>query len=93
MSGEAMVWVWTHAPVSGARLLALLALADNADDEGMVAVETALATLPDKTRMSLPDVRRILQDLEDIGVIRWDDRHPTQPHMECYRLIMMGGRP
>lgn len=58
-----MTWVWNHSPVGGNDLLTLLAIADNAADDGTNAWPS-LATLARKTRLEDRSVRRIIRRLE-----------------------------
>jgi hypothetical protein len=59
-------WVWEESPTRGTDLLTLLAIADNAADDGANAWPS-LARLARKTRLDERTVRRILRRLEDGG--------------------------
>ncbi|MEV4511358.1 helix-turn-helix domain-containing protein [Dactylosporangium sp. NPDC049525] len=61
-----MTWVWDFSPVGGTERLVLLAVADNAADDGSNAWPS-LATLARKTRVDVRTVRRIIRRLEDGG--------------------------
>ncbi len=60
-----MTWVWEQSPVGGNERLTLLAIADNASDDGTNAWPS-LATLARKTRLDERTVRR----LQDGGHLR-----------------------
>ncbi|MFC7544855.1 helix-turn-helix domain-containing protein [Plantactinospora sp. GCM10030261] len=61
-----MTWVWDHSPAGGNERLVLLAIADNAADDGGNAWPS-LGTLARKTRLDERTVRRIIRRLEDAG--------------------------
>lgn len=67
MSVKIISLVWEKAPARGGALLALLALADYADDNGYAWPNDA--TLARKTRLSKRQVQRIIQTLSDNGLI------------------------
>lgn len=69
MSVKVSGWVWEHAPVKSGELVVLLALADNAHDDGRGAYpsQTELAR---KARMTGRQVRNCLKALETAGHIR-----------------------
>lgn len=54
---------WKYAPVAGSELLVLVALADNADDDGVAF--PSYAHLAQKTRLSERQVKRIVKSLVD----------------------------
>lgn len=60
--------VWRHYPHSGARLLAMLAVADYADDDG-AGVYPSAARLARKIRVETRSARRLLAALRDDGDI------------------------
>jgi hypothetical protein len=66
MSIKVMAWVWENAQASGTDLLALLALADFANDEGK-SIFPKMKTLAMKIRMSERQTRRIVHDLVQAG--------------------------
>lgn len=59
MSLKAMNWVWDHSPARGTELLMLLAIADNAADDGTNAFPS-VRTLARKTRLDDRTVQRII---------------------------------
>lgn len=68
MSIKVMSWVWSDCKdVGGTQLLVLLALADNANDEGHCW--PALATIGAKARVSKATVVRTLNVLEEMGLV------------------------
>lgn len=69
MSAEVSGWVWRNAPVKSGELVVLLALADNAHDDGTGAFPSQ-AHLAKKSRMSDRQVRNCLSALEEKGLIR-----------------------
>jgi hypothetical protein len=66
MSIRAMQAVWEHSRQSGGALVLLLAIADNAHDDGDGAYPS-VATLARKARMSERNVRLLLQSLAAAG--------------------------
>jgi len=58
MSIRVMTWVWDNSTVGGNERLCLLAIADNAADDGRNAWPS-LATLARKTRLDERTVRRV----------------------------------
>lgn len=92
-----MTWVWENAKASGTDLLVLLAIADNANDDGTDAWPSE-ATLADKTRVSTRTVRRCIRTLEADGAVVVEqhkggfpdtrpDRRPNR-----YTIVMTGGQ-
>lgn len=72
MSVRIMTQVWaTDLPNAGNKIV-LLALADNANDEG--TCYPSLSTLARKCSMTARSVRRNLRDLEAAGLVRSEDR-------------------
>lgn len=69
MSIKVMTWVWEFSLTGGTERLTLLAIADNAADDGSNAWPS-LATLARKTRLDERSVRRILRRLEEGGHIK-----------------------
>lgn len=63
MSLDVMTAVWKHSEAKGSPLLCLLAMADNADDDGFCF--PSYPHLAAKTRMSERQVRRLVTDLLD----------------------------
>ena len=71
MSIEIMSKAWKNSRQSGARLLALLALADRADEDGVCW--PGRQWIADRARVqSGKNIRRILHSLEDAGEIVYD---------------------
>lgn len=66
-----MTWVWNHSPVAGNERLTLLAIADNASDDGTNAWPS-IDTLARKTRLDKRTVRRIILRLESGGHLHVD---------------------
>lgn len=66
MSIKVMTWVWDHSPVAGTELLLLLAIADQANDDGRDAWPST-RTLARRTRLDERTVRRVLKRLADSG--------------------------
>ena len=69
MSIRVMTWVWDSSPVGGNDRLVLLAIADNAADDGSNAWPS-LHTLARKTLLDVRSVRRIVRRLEEGGHLR-----------------------
>lgn len=67
MSIRIMTWVWDHSRSAGPERLVLLALADNANDEG--ECWPSIATIAAKTLISERSVQRHLRSLELRGVV------------------------
>lgn len=65
MSMEIMTRVWDHSKQKGTPLLLLLAIADNANHNGVAF--PGIPYLARKTRMSERQVQRVLQDLDESG--------------------------
>lgn len=97
MSIRVMTWVWENANASGTDLLVLLAIADNANDDGTDSWPSE-ATLADKTRVSTRTVRRCIRTLEENGALVVEqhkggfpdtrpDRRPNR-----YTILMTGGQ-
>lgn len=68
MSVACSHWVWMKAPVKSGELVVLLALADNAHDDGSGSYPSQ-KLLAQKSRLSERQVRNCLQSLEDQGLI------------------------
>lgn len=62
MSIKVMNWVWDRSPTKGTELLMLLAIADNAADDGSNAFPS-VSTLARKTRLDERTVQRIVRKL------------------------------
>lgn len=68
MSIKVMSWVWDHSDASGSELLLLLAIADQANDDGRDAWPS-IKTLAQRTRLDERTVRRVLKRLARSGHI------------------------
>lgn len=86
MSIRAMQSVWQHSKQSGGALVLLLAIADNAHDDGDGAYPS-LDTLAQKARMTPRNVLILLKKLEADGEIRVE--HGAGPRgTNLYRLLL-----
>lgn len=107
VSIEAINWALNHAPDFADHdrrqrphlVLVLIGLANHADPEGRNAFP-AIATLCRYTRLSESTVRRCLQQLTDLGVIRLADPDVVAAHIRRadrrptgYDLLMTARRP
>ena len=72
MSIEAMSWVWKHSKTKGSERLVLLALADNANDNGVCW--PSIATIARKANLERRYVISILKNLESVGRIQIERR-------------------
>lgn len=75
MSIDVMTLVWRRAPYQGNTLLALLALADWSDDEGVSW--PAVLTLAKKSRQSERNMQRVLHSLQRDGFLKIVERKNT----------------
>ncbi|RCW45132.1 helix-turn-helix protein [Halopolyspora algeriensis] len=85
MSIKVMNWVWEHSPAKGTELLMLLAIADNATDDGTNAYPS-VRTLARKTRMGERSVQRIVRKLTEEGHLSVTERGGRNPN--CYAVLM-----
>lgn len=85
MSVVVSAWAWSHAPVKSGELVVLLALADNAHDDGGGAYPSQEA-LAGKARMSDRQVRNCLRALEDKHIIERQGK--TQGGVVVWRIVM-----
>lgn len=67
MSIKAMNWVWQDVRVEGGLKLILLAIADNADDNGVAW--PSLQTIASKAEVSLSTAKRKVKQLETLGLM------------------------
>lgn len=92
MSVKVMASVWENSPQKENKLLALLAIADNANDDGW-AYPTQ-ATLAKKCRVQRRSMQKILDDLEALDEIviynRVDPIRPLQHFSNVYHLPKYG---
>lgn len=92
MSVKAIDAVWTHSEASGNALLLLLAIADNANDDGYAW--PSHKHLGAKTRQSDRNVRRILTqllDTDELSVVRngaWGD-----PNVYAVKIAALRAKP
>lgn len=84
MSIEVMSWVWKQAKATGTDKFVLLAIADNAWDDGSNAWPS-VATISRKTGLSTRTVQRCIQNLHDLGELQTIDR---PGHSNLYRVVM-----
>jgi hypothetical protein len=86
-------WVWHETPeeVKGNRLIALLALADIADDDGFCrfADDTSQAALASKSRMAVSTFREVTDWLEEQGYL--ESERASQTSRKEYRIILSAG--
>ena len=83
-----MAWVWKYTTVRGAKLLVLLALADHAKDNGICW--PSVPRLAEKARLSHRHTRRILNELQDDGLLARDLQ--TGPYgANTYKVLRVGG--
>lgn len=85
MSGEVVGWAFKQRELSPTQKLVLVALADNAQDDGKAW--PGKDTIVKKTGLGKSSVYRSLDELEDAGLLRRgvDDRR-----IECYWLAVPG---
>lgn len=84
MSIGVMSWVWKDSKATGTDKFVLLAIADNAWDDGSNAWPS-VATISRKTGLSTRTVQRCIQNLHDINELQTIDR---PGHSNLYRVIM-----
>jgi len=87
MSIKRMTAIWDKPPVGGSALLVLLALADNANDEGVCW--PSIATLAHKCVLSERQVQRMLRSLETRGLVRTEERKDEkgEHHSNVYTVL------
>ncbi len=83
-----MAEVWAHSAQKGSSLLVLLAIADNASDEG-VAWPSA-ETIAAKARMSKRQVLRIVHQIADDGELRIETRRDGRSAKNVYTVVSRG---
>ena len=76
MSIRVQTWVWDHSQSSGNDLLVLLAIADEADDDGTNAFPS-IDRLTRKARINRATTMRVIKRLEDMGelLVTRPERH------------------
>lgn len=82
MSVSAMIYVWKHSKAESGELLALMALADFADDSGEAS--PTIGELSDRARLSRRQVQRALRELEEANEI--SRRGKTKDGTVRYRI-------
>ncbi len=88
MSVRVMTWVWDQTEVGGGDRLLLLALADEADDEGG-SCYPSIRRLAAKTRTHTNTVQRGVGRLEAAGLIEVDrPEKQGRGHFNRYRLLV-----
>lgn len=88
MSIKVMQWVWDHSEAKNAERLVLLAIADNAADDGTHAYPT-IAEVQRKTRLSKRGVQEALTGLIERGELKreiWGA--PGERRSNMYSIIM-----
>ncbi len=91
MSIEAMVWVFRHSTARLADRLVLLAIADEADDDGTNAWPSQ-RRIADKARLGQSTVRRAIENLERLGELEVERPERTgRGHYNRYRVLMEKG--
>lgn len=92
MSTVALSYVWKHCRYKGGAKVVLLALADNANDEGVAW--PSVETLSEKAELTRRQTQRILDRLEADGVLiiynRVMEGKPTQHFSNVYVICMEG---
>ncbi len=83
-----MAEVWAHSAQKGSSLLVLLAIADNASDEG-VAWPSA-ETIAAKARMSKRQVLRIVHQIADDGELTIETRREGRSAKNVYTVVSRG---
>lgn len=85
MSIRIMTNVWENSRASGTARLVLLAIADNANDEGISW--PSKATIARKTLVSERQVQRIIQDLAAIGELEITRERHGRTTRNVYRVV------
>ena len=85
MSGEVVGWAFKQRDLSPTQKLVLVALADNAQDDGKAW--PGKKTIVKKTGLGQSSVYRSLDELEDAGLLR---RGVDERQIECYWLAVPG---
>ena len=90
MSNELLTAIWNDAPVEGTQLLLLLALADQANDEGVCW--PSIRKIAKRCRVSERTAQRMLKSLEGEGLIRVTRRRVGERQTSnLYQVITPGG--
>lgn len=88
MSVTVSAAIWAHSDRKGNELLVLLALADQANDQGVAW--PSVRTLSEKARTSLRATRYLLRDLETAGCVVDCGEHPDPRYrgVTVYRIVI-----
>lgn len=91
MSVRATNWAWSLEEVMGSEAMVLLALADQANDEGFCW--PAQQKLAPKARQSVSTLRRSLRSLEKMGLLTTITRSSTRGRRSNLYLLHIGAKP
>ena len=91
MSVCASTWAWSLEEVMGSEALVLLALADQANDEGFCW--PSQQKLAPKARQSVSTLRRSLRSLEKMGLLTTITRSSTRGRRSNVYLLHIGDKP
>lgn len=91
MSVRATNWAWSLEEVMGSEALVLLALADQANDEGFCW--PSQQKLAPKARQSVSTLRRSLRSLEKMGLLTTITRSSTRGRRSNLYLLHIGAKP
>lgn len=91
MSVRASTWAWSLEEVMGSEALVLLALADQANDEGFCW--PSQEKLAPKARQSVSTLRRSLRSLEKMGLLTTITRSSTRGRRSNVYLLHIGAKP
>lgn len=91
MSVRASTWAWFLEEVMGSEALVLLALADQANDEGFCW--PSQQKLAPKARQSVSTLRRSLRSLEKMGLLTTITRSSTRGRRSNVYLLHIGAKP
>lgn len=91
MSVCASTWAWSLEEVMGSEALVLLALADQANDEGLCW--PSQEKLAPKARQSVSTLRRSLRSLEKMGLLTTITRSSTRGRRSNLYLLHIGAKP
>ena len=91
MSVRASSWAWSLEEVMGSEALVLLALADQANDEGFCW--PSQEKLAPKARQSVSTLRRSLRSLEKMGLLTTITRSSTRGRRSNLYLLHIGAKP
>lgn len=91
MSVRASTWAWSLEKVMGSEALVLLALADQANDEGLCW--PSQEKLAPKARQSVSTLRRSLRSLEKMGLLTTITRSSTRGRRSNLYLLHIGAKP